>query len=54
MFSQIFSLSNAKKAAPVVLAGYVAQQLTASQSKWIQGAAMVVAGMAVFPFAAKL
>jgi hypothetical protein len=50
----IFTLSNAKKAAPVVLAAYLAQQLTASQSRLIQGGAMLLAGMVALPFASKL
>jgi hypothetical protein len=54
MFSGIFSLSNAKKAAPVVASAYIAQQLTATQSKWLQGGAMLAAGMVAAYFSAKL
>lgn len=50
----MFTLSNAKKAAPVAAAVYVALQFTAGQSKLIQGAAAVAAAMVALPLAAKL
>lgn len=49
----IFTLSNAKKAAPVVLAAYLAQTFTATQSKLVQGGAMLVAGMVAMTLSAK-
>lgn len=54
MFKEIFSLSNAKKAAPVAVAVFLAQNFTATQSKLVQGIAMVGAAMVTLPLAAKI
>jgi hypothetical protein len=54
MFKEIFSMSNAKKAAPVAIAVYLAQSFTATKSKTVQGAAMVLAALVTLPLASKI
>lgn len=54
MFADMFSLSNAKKAAPVAAAVGVALWATSSQHWAIKGGASVLAAMVALPLAAKL
>lgn len=49
MFGQIFTAANAKKAAPVAGAVYLAMTFTAGQSKLVQGLAAVGAAMVTLP-----
>ncbi len=50
----MFTAANLKKAGLVGGALYLTMTLTASQSKIIQGAAIVLAAAVTLPFAAKL
>lgn len=52
--NDIMNASNLKKAGLVTLAVYFAQSFTSTQSKLIQGAAMLGAAAIALPFASKL
>jgi hypothetical protein len=54
MFSGIISTANAKKAAPVAGAVFLAITFTQGRSKLWQGAAAVAAAMIALPLASKL